>query len=288
MNARVKFLLSMMLLMGGPTAWASYLRMMPAYEVHVDRQNKKVTIQWTVTNQGDESAKEVGLDFPSLNEVYPIAQDLAPRGQARWTLKLPFSRLGISRRGSYALVYRVNYKDANLYPFSAPSMVWISLPPELSSLLSIRRKRAGGELGLHLFSQVKVSVGIHNQSYQEVIVDRAELMAPLELHAAVQENLFPKTLNPGENADLTISLSPTEALVGSVYMIGIVVSGTSGDAHFSEPMTFPVRIKDRSFNPRNVIFAGLGLLGVGLIVNEWRKNRASKRSTSPRSRPPQK
>jgi len=58
---------------------ASYLRLTPTYQLKMDERGQKITLVWTVKNEGDEAAFAVGLDFPILNQSLTLASELALR-----------------------------------------------------------------------------------------------------------------------------------------------------------------------------------------------------------------
>src|SRR5262245_41899674 len=102
--------------------------MTPTVDVRVDESMGKVAFKWKVTNEGDEGARDVALDLPSMNESEPFASELPAGQSATVELTLPFEKLGIHGKGGYALFYRILYKDANFYSFSAPYTVSMLLP----------------------------------------------------------------------------------------------------------------------------------------------------------------
>jgi len=246
------------------TAMATYLRLIPSNKIQVNQQSKNVRFEWTLLNDGDEAAEAVGLELPALNQAYILASELAPQGKASQTLTVPFSKLGIDKPGVYSVVYRVSYKDANLFPFSAPHLVQIVIPPGVGRVLVMQLNRPGAEIQLPLQSTRKVHFKLQNVAGKPLILEKIEPLSPVEIETRLQDLAIPYQMPAGEEKALVVSLSPSQALIGSVYVLGLVVSGTVEGMHFSEPMTFVIRIRENLWSPRNILLGVI--IGISLIL----------------------
>ncbi len=255
MNWCLSLFLSLAMCTIARPALATYLRLVPVFRMNVDEANKKVTIAWTVTNEGDEAAEAVALDFPAFSEAYTMSSELPPRSSATKTLVFPFAKLGIDKRGTYSLIYRINYKDANMFPFSATHLASIPLPPEVSRVLLLHLE--GGTRPVSIVQQRKktMTLKVQNASQKELNLEKLEVLAPVEILARLDDVVTPVRLAAGAERTLKLSLISSQALIGSAYAVGLLVSGTTEGKHFSEAVTFVANIVESSYNTRMMIMA---------------------------------
>jgi len=200
-----------------------------------------------------------------------------------------FSSLGIGNRGDYSLVYRVTYKDTNLFPFSAPHLVLIPLPPEAGRVLSMQSGRPGNELTMTQQGEGKIRVLIRNTSQRSLSLEKVEPLSPVEVSLRTQDLALPLRLLPDEEKKILVSVQTSQTLIGSVYSVGLVASGVVEGTHFSEPMTFLIRIKEGFWSPRNILIAVLlGISVVWIIVQLKTRHRVpeiQKRTAAKRPAP---
>ncbi len=243
--------------------------MVPTHEFRVDEAKKQVELSWTVKNEGDENAKEVALDLPQLNESYSLLKDMPPGSVAKQAISIPFERLGISEKGQYALIYRILYKDANFYPFSAPYVALVTLPPAPSRALMIQFDDGQEGAAFELTSSVRISFSISNRSSAPVKLTGIDPVFATETPTRLLEKPELGELQPGASVKAELEVQRQGALTGSVYFVGVVVSGVSqggGEAkHFAQQADMRVSVRDSSFNPRNAMGALIALISVGLI-----------------------
>ena len=257
---------------GGITAvpaGATVLRMTPTVDAQVDEATSTVGLKWKVTNEGDEAAQDVALDLPALNESHPFASTLAPEQSATVELKIPFDKLAIRTKGSYALFYRILYKDANFYAFSAPYSVSLLLPPAPSRMLT---GSIDGASEIQLSEQAARSITVQNVAPAEITVDRVEAIAPVEITVAFPGLVLPLKLAPQERRTLQVELTRAGALLGSTYVLGALFSGTSGERHFAERVGFTARLVGSVWSGRTLMGVALALLVVGTLV-VWLRQR---------------
>ena len=249
---------------------ASHLHMVPSVDVHVDEGTHTVSLKCSVKNDGDEPAHEVALDLPALNESYPVSSVLPAGESGSVDVSIAFDKLGIQRRGGYGLFYRILYKAANLYSFSAPYSMSIVLPPAPSRVLS---GAPDGSAEIALSSRATRGVTVQNVSSMDATIDRIDPVAPVELSLAVDGGQLPLKLAPGERRSFDVHVTRSGALWGSTYVMGLVASGTAGDRHFAERVSFTVRVVAPVLSGRTFMGVALaGLVVVSLLL--WmRKNR---------------
>ena len=250
---------------------ASHLHMVPSIDVRIDENAHTVSLKCNVKNDGDEPAHEVALDLPALNESYPVANVLPPGESGSVDLSLPFDKLGMQKRGGYALLYRILYKDANLYSFSAPYSMSVVLAPAPSRVLS------GASAD---FSEIAVSsratraVTVQNVSSMDATIERIEPVAPVELALAVDGGPLPLKLAPGEQRNFDVHVTRSGALLGSTYVMGLVASGVAGDRHFAERVSFTVRVVGPFLSGRALMGGALAALVIVSLLVWTRKNRS--------------
>ena len=96
---------------------------------------------------------------------------------------------------------------------------------------------------------------------------------PGELSLAVDGGQLPLKLAPGERRSFDVHVTRSGALLGSTYVMGLVASGTAGERHFAERVSFTVRVVAPVLSGRTFMGVALaGLVVVSLLL--WmRKNR---------------
>ena len=251
---------------------ASRLQMVPSVESHVDEAAQAVALKWTVTNEGDESAQEVALDLPALNESHSLANSMAPQEKATVEVTIPFDRLGIQQRGAYGVFYRVLYKDANLYSFSAPYSTTVILPPAPTRVLSAA---PDGFSEISLASRAAAAITAQNVTSIEANIDKLEPVAPVEIGIALRDAQLPIKLKPGERRGLRFDLTRSGALEGATYVVGALASGVAGDRHFAERISFTVRIVAPLVSGRSLMIAALAVVVAGtMLFWLWQRRRA--------------
>jgi len=266
--ARNVVIACILLLLGPRATQASHLHMVPSTQVRLDEDAKTVTVKWSVKNDGDEAAHDVALDLPAMNESYNLSSPMAAGESASVELTIPFDKLGIRGRGGYSLLYRILYKDANSYSFSAPYSMSIVLPPAPTRVLS---GSPNGFSEISLSNRASGSVTLQNVSTLEAIVDKIEPVAPVEIGMALDGIELPLKLAPGEQRNLDFHVTRSGALLGSTYVIGMVASGVAGDRHFAERASFTVRVVAPLLTGRTLMGVALAALVVGTLF--WMRRR---------------
>lgn len=246
-------------------AHASYLRMVPLVEAKIDEASQSVEVSVQVTNEGDESANEVEVDLPALNQRHTISAAMTQNTSGKLNLKFSFAELGIQSTGEYGLVYRVLYKDGNFYPFSAPYTLKIVRPPAPSRILSTSFKENQGGKPLSIVDDNDAKLVIKNSARADVSIEKIEVVAPLEIEARWEDPITPFVLKPGEEKTFEMALTKQGALVGSTYRMGALTSGTFEGRHFIEESQLSVVMVNGDFNTRNLIGVIIGVLSLGTL-----------------------
>jgi len=253
---------------------AAELRIVPSPEVNVDEGGRSTRLRWTVKNDSAAPALEVALELPGLNESHSISKLLAPGETAAMELTIPFTTLGIERRGGYALAYRILYRDTNLYPFSAPYLISIALPPVPSRSLSASLDGAS----ISLSDQVDRTVLLQNVAAVDAQVDRIETVAPLEIIVMLKGPRSSFRLTPGESREIDLSVQRSGALAGSSYVLGLLASGFVGDRHFADETLFNVKVVDPTVKTSTIMGGILAVLVLAILARGVLRSRRHARA----------
>ena len=255
-------LLAVFLLLYLPSqANAEYIRLTPNLTAQIDEQAQRVTLAAELKNDGDESAFDVALELPTLNESHPVVQHLQSGESAKQEIAFTFERLRIAQRGSYIVPIRVLYKDRNYYPFSAVYPFTFALEP--SPGRSVVATFSTGLDPLILAGEAAVTLNIYNTGSAPVLIQQITVVTPAEVLAAPHEIELPRQLESTGLLRHSVAFRSSGAIEGSEYFLGFVVSGTSGDKHFAEYFALRSEIKEHATNTRVIFIAtviGLALL----------------------------
>lgn len=255
---------------------ASYLRLVPTITYNIDETRQSVEIVVSVINEGDEPAHEVELELPTLNQRHLFSKELQPNGSSQVKLKFSYADLGMSQKGDYGLIYRLLYKDSNFYPFSAPYVLRLVIPPAPSVVLSgyFADAKEGG--GVKLSDETETKLIIKNSLHSGVQVEKIELLAPVEIEAMLATPVSPFSLKVGEEKALHVVFRKTNALIGSTYRMGALASGTLGDRHFIHEYQVMVTVVEGGFNTRNMIGIIMAALTLIAVFGWFWKNKNAK------------
>lgn len=108
-------------------AWAKQIRIggNPQLQLEKSGPNLKLTGSYTLSNSGDEEAKDV---FPKILidqfSVQGEAVSLRPGGQHTWKFseEIRKSQLKSPLKGQFLAIFENNYSDLNSYPFAIPQL----------------------------------------------------------------------------------------------------------------------------------------------------------------------
>jgi hypothetical protein len=257
-------LISLFLMLAPPTGNAGYITMSPELKAIVDEPTKMVRLSGSVTNRGDESAKEVSLEFPTLNRRIKVSELMAVNTPSAVKVEIPFQELGIEKKGQYTLAYRVLYHDMNMYPFSNVQLLELVLGTVPARSLRMAFD-LDGKNALTLQSDVESEIQIESIAEQDVSIEKVLLVSPIEVSSTI-ENEAPQLLKPGQKKKLEFEIQNKSALPGSNYYFAALASGTLGDLHFSEVVATNIVIEKPIEKRRKFVLYGLAGLGVALAI----------------------
>ncbi|MCC6953315.1 MAG: hypothetical protein IT290_04290 [Deltaproteobacteria bacterium] len=268
MSSRIVPLFALMLgvlvLSAAQEARASFLRMQPTVTVTVQDSAQAVQIRFSIRNEGDEAAVDVGVEIPSLNEAFFLSPKLMNGQEAEIEMNIPAEKLRLGMPGRYRVPYRVTYKDLNQYRFSSPSSFEIVLPPAPGEVLTAKQFGASEPAPIRLARETSTSFTIVNIAETPITVNEIRGLTAAEIIMVPAFPKLPFELKPRESFDLSLDLRNVSALIDSSYLSFFVVSGVSGDKHFAELFTFQLQIVNETENAR--MFLGLLLSGVVIVT----------------------
>lgn len=261
-----------------PNAYASFIRLIPLYEVTVDQSKGVADISFKLTNEGDEQAIDTGIDIVSLNELHIGAKLLKPEESASFNVTVPLSSLNIKSSGTYTLACRTVYKDSNFYQFSAPFFVDIDIPPVPGRSLVMNFKGATGLKAVSLQQSLDIPVTISNISERDLVIEELRPLSSAELLVSLSStSKMPQKLSASGSLYTGLNIKNSgQALLGSTYSVGLIASGLNGEKHFSEHYYFQVRI-DAGHSVSNLLMKlALGIIAfLGLLLWVIRRKRSA-------------
>lgn len=263
--------------------FAGYISIVCEAQALLVLAERKVNVNFTLRNEGDENAKEVGLSFPSVNRGKILAQDLAPKAAANGEVTFTFDELKIEREGGYLLPYHAVYRDANYYAFSSPQLLPFALGEMPARALTGRYTGLNDDgVTLELGDPASITLHLGNAAHAPVKVEHVSALAPIELQAQLDAVLLPVDLAASSELALTLRLRNTTALLGSDYANWLIVQGMTGDRHFAEAFNFRARITAGALGARSLmrwLIIGLGVvLALAAAAAYARSSRAKGKS----------
>jgi hypothetical protein len=267
------------------TANASYLSIACTTTATVDFDKKTVTLDYTLKNNGDEAAKDVGVSFPQLNKLLIVSQSLDATKQASGALTATFAEFGIGAvEGSYVLPFHVVYKDANYFPFSNIQLLSVATGTKTPAKQLVIKHR-GEEGGLvEVSSPEKIAFTLRSIGRRDVSIRSVSFFSAQELFTKDIESssAVPFELKGGDVAQVATTVENLNALVNSTYVTALIVEGVVDGIAFSEFATFTVKIVPGGVSQQNIYTAAVfGVLFCILVGWAVSRRRASSSRVAP-------
>lgn len=245
-------------MLGGTSwAWAGVisLEVQPRPTIRDDTLEVSVDI----TNQGDEPAYAVKVSVEVQDAVWMSPAREALEAQAHHTVdyQRPIKGLG---RGSYPLIVRVFYTDAQGYPFSALAVSQVTvgedIAPAVWAVLENGQLRTQGQLSLRVKNL---------EDRRQTVIVRPVL--PQEL--TTQPSRLTRTLEPSQDTRMTFRLKNFSARGESTYPVYAVIEENRHDAHLTTVSAATVHIVSgpplQPYQTTFLILGGVLLLMVVLL-----------------------
>jgi hypothetical protein len=161
----------------------------------------------------------------------------------------------------YLFPVKILYKDANYYPFSTHYLVPVVIGSAASKLFTFELQGVNKLNGLDLREKEEIKVLVKNIYTEDIEIEEIRAVTSNEINVSMEEG-FSKKLKPNESFEIPVKVTKLTALLGSTYVVSIMVSGVSGEKHFSEETRFFVKVVESKFNLSSVYYGGFILLGL--------------------------
>jgi hypothetical protein len=264
----ILFSLFFLLLSSPHPAKGSYLTLLT--DIRTSYDGKQLLLSVTVTNRGDEPALQVmvSADLNGKTVTGPLQERLGVGETYSATLKLD---VALAREGEYAAVVKVNYADANRYPFSAISLAhFVHGTPRPAQIFGSLQTIDLSDAGRLVLTMKNLDEKERNASIR--------LILPKEISARSLSAAAP--LREGSVEEVRFDLKNLAALPGSSYPVYALIEYDEGAAHYTTSAKGVVRIiNDPGFAKSNRTFLiGLAvLLGAGFVYLNVRSFMRKKR-----------
>ncbi|MBI5142739.1 MAG: hypothetical protein HZA20_11215 [Nitrospirae bacterium] len=227
----------------------------------------KIEIVINITNKGNEKAvdvrAELSLGTASVSsEKIPV---LEPGKPHKWTLGISRADAGIVSRGVYILSVLTVYHDANLYPFSMPTVIPVSVDIDAAAL---KTRHVEAELSVSVIRETgRIVLTLINTS-PRAIAGRYALVLPREL----------ETANTGATAtgDFSIAANGRSkhvfdvrnqgALPGSSYRIFGMAEYDDAETRAHYGIVLPNMVNIMKFKGSETVFRRQFIMGIALIA----------------------
>ncbi len=218
----ISLLLLIFMLSWNTQAFSGILKIETKTTVRISGNMMKVAI--TAKNNGTAAAKNVQTHLIVLGEQFkgPLVSEIKPKGFDTISFDKTFKKI---RKGRYPLVVRVDFHDANQYPFSALSVMTFPYKENahadlITSGSNIAIEKKGG-----LRYDIK-NVGAEPKHIQ------ANLILPKEFYTQTPKIDF--KIDSGFEKILTFEISNFFALEGAIYPVFCNFEFDLNEVHYTE------------------------------------------------------
>ncbi len=249
-----------------PYSSASYITI-NSQLTDVFANENSAAVQSTVSNAGDESAFSVQTSFKTPNGIiFPTLYEnkLDAGAQADSFFSVNISDIS---PGKYPIVTIVEYSDANNYPFSAISPMFLTYKQRTSSDVN----GAIDDVQIPKGGKSEAKLKIANSGSDEINA-KITIFLPKELFASsYTENV---KLRPGEQKTIGVSLSSLSALAGSTYTLLASVEYENSGLHYSSFARGLASIsKNEGVFSNSTLAAAISILAAAIILNKRKPKR---------------
>ncbi len=265
MTAKIAWLLCLAALAWPGSALAG--RLVIQVEASAALRDGRLAMNLVVRNQGDEPA--FSLQARALAPAGAVASRLVERLDPGRSLELALTWPALALApGRHAAVARVDFADANDYPFSALAHAYFHQGRDQPSPLAARAETvelAGeGELGLVVRNPEPRPFRLEVLAYGPKELDLKPFRQELELAARGQ-------------AELAFAVGNFSGLPGAVYPVLVVLNSQVRGLHTAKVVETRVRLRaEANLFSRYLwlwlaLLAGLAALLVAMQVRSWRR-----------------
>ena len=245
-------LIFLFLLVLGPTsAKASFIRLETQINSTYDGKRFKVGVE--VTNRGDEPAYNVQVNGEVNGQMLttPAKDSLGVNEKYSTDAVLDTN---LAKNGKYPVIVKVDYTDANQYPFSAISINHVVYGKNVTSQM------------FGIFKNIEISSeGILNLSLKSLSEQEEKVTVRLILPRELSSPNLSKTISLKAKSEdkVNFEVKNFSALPGSVYSVYAIMEYDEGDTHYSSSVGGNISIqKEGGFVKSNRTL----LIGIAVIL----------------------
>ena len=212
---------------------ASFIAITTETAVKIEDNTAKILVG--VTNKGDESAYNVKISAAIGGKIIagPLIDLLKVNDKYSETLT---ASVDFKKPGTYPVILAVEYTDANRYPFTASSVVYLNYKEGVVS-------RVAGEIAaISIADSGRMKVKIKN-------LEQAEEKIAIHLIAA-KEFLIPTpekqiTLKPGLEETVVFDIKNLSALTGSNYPVYAILGYEDEKYHYVNVLAGNIKVEEK-------------------------------------------
>ncbi len=226
--------------------------------LHSELRDSQVHCSMKLSQTGDDLARAVSVDweFAGEKESSRSDRDYLP-GTVVHTDTAIFQRPALP--GWYPVIARLNYADANGYPFSSilVHLQSVDTPPPLRFLIE--------PAGLTLSRTGATSVRVKYAGDSDVEVT-CRVVAPVELDVTEPKSALKLHFRPGQELVIPIGMGTGGALPGTRTTVYIIMEGEQGGIHEVGMGTIQVNVVKPDEGNMEWKIAALAVLAISLAL----------------------
>ena len=231
--------------------------------------DKSVDVRLEVANTGDEDALVVTpfLALAGVETGLEATPYIAFEGQRAWAHSFPMNDLNVSGQGTYPLVVKLRYHDANMYPYSMVSVMGVQIGEPSPLDVPVTGKMTAGKIA----REGRLDLHISNTGSMPLDAE-VTVIPPAELSVVGDGGVM--NITAGDEKQISYAIKNNGALPGSSHImyaiINYSVEGQHGVAILQDDVAVASYIPDKK---RSLIITGsvfLFLLFCIVLLVEFR------------------
>ena len=214
--------------------------------------DKSVDVRLEVANTGDEDALVVTpfLALAGVETGLETTPYIAFEGQRAWSHSFPMSDLNVSGQGTYPLVVKLRYHDANMYPYSMVSVMGVQIGEPSSVDVPVTGKMTAGKIA----REGRLDLHVRNTGSTPLDAE-VTVVSPAELSVVGDGGVI--NITSGDEKQISYAIMNNGALPGSSHImyaiINYSVEGQHGVAILQDDVAVASYIPDKK---RSLIITG--------------------------------
>lgn len=218
--------------------------------------DKSVDVRLEVSNKGDEDSLVVTpfLTLAGVETGLEAAPYIAFKGGRIWGHSFPISDLAVSEGGTYPLIVRLHYHDANMYPYSVVNAMSVQIGESLPNDVPIE----GEMIAEQVTEEGTLALRLKNTGLSPLEA-QLTMVSPTELMLVGDSG----TLNipVGEEKHISYTIKNNGSLPGSNYNVLAIIEYSISRQHGVVILEEGVAITNYISNKkRTLIIASAGFI----------------------------